>query len=277
MASSEPRALHQSFLPTDAERSFVWKYSASIGGRRPRHFHVEPELNLVVQGSATFGVGDRVVELSAGELIAFPSGQDHVLLKSSPDLYLYALGLDPEFSDEVLKDAAGAVMPLHVGLGPEEFAKVVDLASNIVDQSGVEQLGAELWHRLHWLGRRTGEWRSRQSHVLTRRALELLTAAPEQGLEALAEELRANPTELSRHFHRDLGMTLVKYRTRLRLLRFIRRVDAGERDFLALALDAGFGSYSQFHRSFRAELGCSPREFFGSAVREAMQRVYDGG
>jgi AraC-like DNA-binding protein len=28
------------------------------------------------------------------------------------------------------------------------------------------------------------------------------------------------------------------------------------------ALDAGFGSYPQFHRVFRAETGCAPAEYF---------------
>jgi AraC-like DNA-binding protein len=276
MVGSEQRALHQNFLPSDAGRAFVWKYSQSIGGRRPRHFHIEPELNLVVRGSATFGVGDRAVEVSQGELIAFPSGQDHVLLHGSSDLYLFAMGLDPDYSADVLGDRAGPVLPLHVELCGHELAAVTDRASAIVDRAGAEQLGAELWQRIHWLSRRSVERRGRGSHVLTRRVLQLLEIAPEQGLEALATELRANPTELSRHFHRDFGMTLVRYRTRLRLLRFIRLVDSDERDLMTSALDAGFGSYSQCHRTFHAELGCSPRQYLGSALREQMQLVYDG-
>ncbi len=276
MVSAEPQALHQSFLPKPGERAFVWKYSQSIGGRRPRHFHIEPELNLVVRGSATFGVGERFVQVSQGELLAFPTGQDHVLIEGSPDLYLYAIGLDPRYSTEVLGGRSEPVLPLHVELPPHELAAICDRAGDIVDRSGAAQQGAELWERIHWLGRRSVERSRRSNHVLTRRVLKLLDIAPELGLEALANDLRANSTELSRHFHRDLGMTLVRYRTRLRLLRFIRAVDCGERDLMATAIAAGFGSYSQCHRTFQAELGCAPRRFFRSEVRERMQLTYEG-
>jgi AraC-like DNA-binding protein len=62
---------------------------------------------------------------------------------------------------------------------------------------------------------------------------------------------------------------------RSRLLRFIRSVDAGKKDFTTAAGVAGFGSYSQCHRTFQTELGCSPRDFFASGLREAMQARYD--
>jgi AraC-like DNA-binding protein len=66
-----------------------------------------------------------------------------------------------------------------------------------------------------------------------------------------------------------MGTTLTDYRTRLRLLRLIERVDAGS-SLLAAALEAGFGSYSQCHRAFTRVFGCTPRRFFGSELRGAM-------
>jgi AraC-like DNA-binding protein len=275
MAAGEPRALYQRFLPPRRERAFVWKYAQTIGGRRPRHFHEEPELNLVLTGSATFGVGDRVVRVTSGELLAFPTGQDHALLEASPDLYLYAIGLDAEYSASVLPGPLEIVEPCHVRLPPAELDGVVDRASAIVDRAGAEQLGAELWERVHWLSRRSLERESRGAHVLTRRALKLVSAEPERGLDAVASELRAHPSDVSRYFHRDVGMTLVQYRTRARLLRVLRLVDAG-RDLMSAAAEAGFGSYSQCHRAFHAEFGCAPAQFFRAGVREQMQRAYVG-
>lgn len=267
-------ALCQAFLPTDgAERAFVWKYSQSIGGRRPRHFHAEPELNLVVSGAAVFGVGDSVVRVSRGELLVFPPGQDHVLLEGSPDLYLYAMGLDPTYSAEVLGAERSTLVPLHVRPDAHELGVVLDRAASLVDRSRADALGAELWERVHWLAARAVQAGARTTHVLTRRALQLLSTAPELGLDALAHHLRASPSEVSRHFHRDLGSTLVRHRARLRTLRFIRLVDAGGHDLMAAASVAGFGSYSQCHRTFHAELGCAPRQFF-SGAREQMQLAY---
>jgi AraC-like DNA-binding protein len=275
MLVAERRALYQTFLPDDAHHAYVWKYSQPIGGRRPRHFHAEPELNLVVRGSATFGIGDGVASVAEGELILFPSGQDHVLLEGSPDLYLYAIGLDPAYAADVAGASRDGVMPLHVRLCADELNRVIAGAAAIVERPRVEGLGAELWQRLHWLGRRGGVPARRATHVLTRRALSLMESAPELGLNELAKRLRAHPSEVSRHFHRDVGMRLVRYRMRLRLLDFIRFVDAGRLDLMSAASAAGFGSYSQCHRTFMAELGCAPRTFFSSDLREGMQLTYE--
>ena len=275
MSTPQPRALHQAFLlRPKSERAFVWKYSQAIGGRRPRHFHVEPELNLVVRGTATFAVGDLVAEVSQGELIAFPPAQDHGLIAASPDLYLYAVGLDHAFSAQILGREHPAGLPLHVALEPKEQAKLEDRAGAIVEREGLDSVIAELWERSHALALRAPPRSGRPLHVLTRRTLQLSSTAPELGLDDLARYLRAHPSEVSRHFHRDMGVTLVRYRTRMRLLQFIRQMDSGQKDLMTSASIAGFGSYSQAHRSFWSELGCSPRQFFGDGVREQMQASY---
>lgn len=276
MAEPARRVLFQGFLPTQGRpRSYVWKYSHAIGGRRPRHFHIEPELNLIVTGSAKFGIGDVVIQASAGELLAFPPGQDHALLEASSDFYLYAVGMDPAFSSDVLRaDSDSVAFPLRVRLPVSDFEVLAALAADLVDRTGVDQRGAELWERAHWLGRTCQERSSAAMHVLTRRTLQAVSKDPDLGLESLARKLRATPSEVSRYFHRDVGMTLVRYRTRLRLLRFIRLVDAGNYSLMTSASEAGFGSYSQCHRVFQSELGCAPRRFFTSGVRERMQEAY---
>ncbi len=208
-------------------------------------------------------------------MLAFPPGQDHVLIEGSPDLYLFAIGLDRQLSEQALSKSGEGTSPFHVRLGAIEFDDAVVRAGAIVDRAGAEQLAAELWQRAHWLGQRAVERPRPATHVLTRRALKLLANAPELALSGLASELRTHPSEVSRHFHRDMGMTLVRYRMRLRLLHFIRLLDAGTRDLMTAASAAGFGSYSQCHRTFHTELGCGPRQFF-SGLREQMQLSYEG-
>jgi AraC-like DNA-binding protein len=245
-----------------------------MGGRRPRHFHAEPELNILVCGSAVFGIGESRVELSAGELIVFPAGQDHVLLDSSSDLYLFAAGMVPELSLDILgRTTNGCVVPTQARLSPERFRAVVRHAEQAVDKIGGEAECSELWEHAHSALRSNGV-SSSKPHVLTRRVLQVLSQAPELALGRLSAEMKSSESELSRHVHRDLGMTFVRYRTRLRLLNFIQQVDRGQRNWLHCAQDAGFGSYSQAHRAFRAELGCTPRAFFSQGRREQMHQEY---
>ncbi len=269
--------LHQSFLPLgpNAVDAYVWKFSLEHRGRRPRHFHVEPELNLVVSGWVEFGVGESVVRASKGELVGFPAGQDHALLATSPDVFLFAVGLSPHLASQVLGASVGEVaVPLHLRLKPQELTTLTRKAELAVERSGIEQPCAELWEQVHWLGRHRPTGRRGPLHALTQRALQAVAESPELGLEAIAQQARANPSELSRYFHRDLGMTFVRYRTRLRLLRFIELIEQDRGTWGSAAIAAGFGSYSQCHRTFQADMGCSPRDFF-KGIKHEMQLAYD--
>lgn len=275
MASHASPALHQSFLPAGGRaRAFVWKYSELNKGRRPRHFHSEPELNLIAAGHATFGVGGSRIQVFAGQLIGFPPGQDHVLLDVSPDVFLYSIGLDPTLASEVVTSTQSVpALPLRSEIPEPEFKLLTRLCADIVERDDVDALGAELWQRAHWLQTNSTVVGSRV-HVLTRRALAELARRPDVSRERLAHSLRASPSDVSRYFHRDMGLTLVQYRTRARLLRLIRLIDAGNKNLKEVAQVVGFGSYSQCHRAFCAELGWAPREFFSSGAREQMQQAY---
>lgn len=275
--SAARQAIHQGFLPNDGvSRAFVWKYTPVNWGRRPRHFHLEPELNLIASGHATFGIGERIVTATRGDVLRFPPAQDHVLLEASPDLYLFAVGMDPALSSDVLRDEADQTMlPLRLRVSDDDFRALVNRASAIVDRGGVEQPCAELWEQAHWLGRRAPICSPAAMHVLTRRALSAVSQSPDLGLEALSATMRTAGSEISRYFHRDIGMTFVQFRTRLRLLRLIRHMDDGDVPLATAARAAGFGSYSQCHRAFQAQLGCSPQRFFQAGLRQQMQQAYD--
>ena len=251
--STGTRAIHQGFLPTcEPSRAYVWKYTPVNWGRRPRHFHIEPEFNLIASGRATFGIGSRIVEAVRGDLIGFPPGQDHVLLDASPDLFLFAIGMDPGFSSDVLRAEDATLGPLHLHLASRDFEALVARAAATVDRSGVEQACAELWENLHWIGRNRVAWIN-TLHVLTRRSLSVLVHSPWIGLDDLSARFHSSPSEVSRHFHQDMGLPFVQYRARLRLLHLVRLVDTAGMSLMTAAQEAHFGSYSQCHRVFQAE------------------------
>src|SRR5450432_2898700 len=193
------RSLYQSFLPTgEGARGLVWKYSPEF--RRPRHFHSEPELNLIVAGSATFGVGGGVVTAVRGELLGFPAGQDHALLEASPDLKLFAIGMAASFSSEVLRqDPYSVALPLHVRVLPHTLRALIARASAVVDQGGVDAAVAEIWEQVDWLRHRHAQSLRGAMHVLTRRALSVISDAPDVGREMLALQTHAHASEISRY------------------------------------------------------------------------------
>jgi len=79
--------------------------------------------------------------------------------------------------------------------------------------------------------------------------------------EHLARELNISAGYLARVFKTEVGVSLVEYRNRLRIERFLRLVERGGGNLYEAAIEAGFGSYAQFHRVFRRQVGTTPREY----------------
>jgi AraC-like DNA-binding protein len=272
MGSNLCPSLYQSFPMLGSSRAQIWAYSPRF--RRPRHFHEEPEVNLVASGTAVFGTGEKHVTVRSGELIFFPPGQDHVLETGSPELTLFAIGLRANYSEQVLGNQASSVTPLApIRLPTFLFRELIGRAEAGAEQGQSDSEIAELWLHLRHAFRSTGQ-DDQFMHVLTRRTLSLLLREPSLNRAELAKEVRGDKTELSRYFHRDLGLTLVQYRTRLRLLKFIRNVDQGSTNLTSACLVAGFGSYSQCHRQFREQLGTAPHTFFRNQVRLKMENTF---
>ena len=66
---------------------------------------------------------------------------------------------------------------------------------------------------------------------------------------------------LSRVFKQQMGLSIVQFRNHFRVQQFITRFGRGEsRNMLEVALEAGFGSYPQFHRAFHQVAGYAPSE-----------------
>jgi AraC-like DNA-binding protein len=77
--------------------------------------------------------------------------------------------------------------------------------------------------------------------------------------------VRLSSSHLSRTFKEQTGVSISRFRNEQRLQRFLRIYGRVRRTTaLAAALEAGFGSYAQFHRVFREQTGRSP-----SALRAA--------
>ena len=253
-------------------RAQIWAYSPRY--RRPRHFHAEPELNLVASGTAVFSVGEKRIRVHAGEFLSFAPGQDHLLEGGSPDLALFAIGLRSDYSEQVLSALGPPVVSLiPIRLPPDAFRNLVCRAEAGAEQVGIDSQVGELWEQVRYTQHRAIE-NNGSIHILTRRTLSALLAEPALNRDALAKQARGNATDVSRYFHRDLGVTLVQYRTRLRLLDFIRNVDRGLSNLTTACLAAGFGSYSQCHRQFLEHLGTAPRDFFRNGIRSQMEHTF---
>jgi AraC-like DNA-binding protein len=211
--------------------------------------------------------------VAGGDLLWWAPGQDHVLLDASADFDLFVIGVTPELSARVLETtgrtaSAGAT---RVRLDAATLAAFSSFCATpmAADPAAVERYVGDFWRSAH--ERRLA---AEDKHAFTSRALVSLLERPELRRSDVAALVRGCATEVSRHFHRDTGLTLTGYRTRLRLLRFVQAARSGERNLLLAALESGFGSYSQCHRAFAQTFGCSPRHYFRKDVCSRMEDAF---
>ncbi len=69
---------------------------------------------------------------------------------------------------------------------------------------------------------------------------------------------------ISRYFKSCFNITLVKYLTVIKLKNALLLMHENKYSHTFCALESGFSSMRTFYRSFFAEFGCSPKEYFGT-------------
>jgi AraC-like DNA-binding protein len=263
----------------------------TVGDVRPRaHRHAELELNLVVRGTASYLLGDRRYALTPGTLTWLFPGQDHVLVDESSDHELWWAVFRPALVARI------ATTPQARPLLAEDPAGQF---SRRLDSSRVRRLGA-LFHEVRDAQKvddvlvNTGlayllsfAWRALLDsddvvegvdlHPAVETVARMLRADPDAGdLAALARAASLSPSHLSRIFKEETGVSISRFRNQQRLQRFLRLYGRGRRTTaLAAALEAGFGSYAQFHRVFREQTGRSPSALRTAAADDDLSLARD--
>ena len=78
------------------------------------------------------------------------------------------------------------------------------------------------------------------------------------GLLPLAHRIGVSPFALSRACSAVMGISLTRYRNRVRVGRALARIEAGDRDLACLAADLGFSDQAHLTRTIRVHLGETP-------------------
>jgi AraC-like DNA-binding protein len=106
-------------------------------------------------------------------------------------------------------------------------------------------------------------------------ARELLSREPDLALPDLATQVGVSPWQLSRLFHRLTGMTLHRYRMRLRINAALDRLADGTASLATLAAELGFADQAHLTRVLRDSTGLPPgrlRTLLASPVSRSRAR-----
>jgi len=247
----------------------VWHHAGNHYDH-PRHRHVALELNLVVGGRGHYEVNGRCHPLSAGSVLFIAPGVDHHLEERSPDFEMWILALQPALLERTCADAAGAAFLQTVADGDCARLLAVDDARwlgaeirRFAPTTSTSCLHAGLGYAMAGAQEAFARGGTREAAVSSevRRCITLLDEDPALSRDDLADRTGADPDALSHAFRRELGVGLVAYRNRVRVRRFLELASTGRLTLLSACLEAGFGSYPQFHRVFVAETGQTPRDY----------------
>lgn len=85
-----------------------------------------------------------------------------------------------------------------------------------------------------------------------------------------AQQVHLTERTLARHCLRELGMTLGEWRQRLRFLRAVDALEAGQR-VQQIAFDLGYGTASAFIAMFQRETGATPEQYRRAFCAGAMR------
>jgi len=141
------------------------------------------------------------------------------------------------------------------------------LARGDADPLLVEELGVGLLDSALGAVR---EWQAGRKSTHVERVKEAISTAPERKwtLDELSGIAGISPYHLAHVFTKEVGTSVYRYATRLRLAKALDAVLDSNSDFTSIALDTGFASHSHFTARFRALFGLTP---------EALRRTARSG
>jgi AraC-like DNA-binding protein len=257
----------------------------------PAHVHRFLEMHLVVGGSAVVVIGDQRVQVLSGTLYWMPPGLEHWTAETSKGFRRYVMSMRPAVVRRVLSSEAAARLlgksrkaALFAQLPVAELEQLARLLAEVVtlpsDAPSLWNAGLSyaLARADHALGHAASSGNPTALHPAVAQAMALMRKdGLHLGRDELAAQAGLSASHLSRLFVQELGQELRDVRNRMRVERAVDLLRDGHAASLTeAALEAGFGSYSQFHRVYSRVMGQSPSQqlgFYASRQRTRGSRA----
>lgn len=258
-------------LPRSLEGN-LWRYR-NLGRANAMHHHAELEFNLITAGSGLYLLKNRRYQIRRGDLLWLFPAQEHVLIEQTADFEMWVGVCQPKTVRRIATDPAAAVL-LQKDPPGEYCRRLSQPALERLETMFAEIAATPDRPGLFNAGLAyacLGAWRQFEQaanvpvhdvHPAVERAARLVRNENNPlRLAELAQQAGLSAHRLSRLFKQQTGIALVDFRNRRRIEKFLQIYGTGQRmTMLAAALEAGFGSYAQFHRIFRRVTGQAPRQ-----------------
>ena len=257
-------------LPAELDGN-LWHYRHH-GRANAMHHHAELEFNLITQGHGLYLLANRKYQIRRGDLLWLFPAQEHVLIEQSPDFKMWIGVAKPNTVRRIATDASAKVLRLANPAGEycrrlsqPALARLETLLGEIAatrEHPGLFNAGLHYALLAAWQHfEHAADVPVHDVHPAVEKAARHIRDQNNTlGLNELARHAGLSAPRLSRLFKQQTGIALVDFRNRQRVEKFLALYRTGQRmTMLEAALEAGFGSYPQFHRVFKRVTGSSPQ------------------
>ena len=251
----------------------LWHYR-NQGRTHALHHHAELEFNLVTQGSGLYLLANRKYRICRGDLLWLFPAQEHVLIEQSLDFEMWIGVFKPGPIRRIAADADAKILREKNPAGDygrrlprADLVHLEKLFADIAEtkeeaglfNAGLNYALLKAWHCFA----HAADVPVQDVHPAVEKAARLIRdGSASLNLPELAQRSGLSPARLSRLFKQQTGVAFVDFRNRERIERFLQLYGTGQRvTRLQAALEAGFGSYPQFHRVFKRLMGRSPGQY----------------
>jgi len=253
----------------------LWRFRYP-GARVIRHHHDELEVNIVARGTARYLIGDQRFDLARNTQIWLFPAQDHLLIDQSSDYAMWIGVFKRLLLERVCVTPTTRplleILPAqpYITRLPSEQTSRLDALLGEVERTRADaacyNAGLAYALLLAWAAHQASQNTplGRAVHPAVETAAYLLRDQREAlTVAALARQVGLSASRLSRLFKEQTGVSLVTYRNRQYLDRFLALYSqSGGASMTQVMLEAGFGSYPQFYRVFKSSMDCGPAEYY---------------
>lgn len=243
------------------------------------HRHNDVEINFLERGAVVYLSGGSRVAVESGQVLAFWAAAPHQLVQAAPDTHMHWLTLSPawllhrrlpeRFVHHLLRGQPllGPFLPSdpHLVVAWQRDLRQAGEGRNIV------MLEVEARLRRLALGVSSAPAVAAPSNSSRHKAEAMARTIAQRfdeplSVDDIAATVQLHPNYAMHLFRREFGQTINAYLTQQRVAHAQRLLITTGDDVLKVAMDAGFGSSSQFYSAFKRVCGQSP-----SAYRDAIQ------
>ncbi|MBQ8398285.1 MAG: helix-turn-helix transcriptional regulator [Clostridia bacterium] len=235
-------------------------YKQSWRTKQDLHYHNYPECGLCLKGDGLFFVEDRIYPFSAGTVVFFPVGMQHIAQSPAERNSLW---------EYIWLDAAVlnlTVPTCEVIVHDKNCASLFNLMRQELKENGNREiyvhLCAAFFGKLHTFARsETGLNEDARQSILP--AIQLIAAQYNEPINAaqLAKICSLSESTLRRNFQTVTGQSPMEYVNSVRLMMAEQLLVDTSLTILEISERCGFLCLSTFNRQFLKRHGISPREY----------------